>query len=592
MPHDVTLIATISVGFVLAFVFGYLAHRIHLPPLVGYLLAGAAISAYAPGFIADGAITAQLAEIGVMLLMFGVGLHFSTADLMAVRKIAVPGAMLQILIATILGAALAHFWGWSIGAGLVLGLSLSVASTVVLLKALEERNAVATPNGRIVVGWLIVEDLAMVLTLVLLPAFAQALGGEVPAGEGGAGGGSVLLNVVNTLVKVTAFVLILLFFGPRVMPWLLRQVARTGSRELFTLCVLALALGIAFGSAKFFDVSYALGAFFAGVVLSESELSHKAAANSLPLQDAFAVLFFVSVGMVFDSAILMQHPTKVLGVLILIIAGKSVIALGIVFALGFPLSTGLTAAAALAQVGEFSFILASLGITYKLLPPEGLSLILAGALLSITLNPLIFAAVDWICRRFRESPKWQRSFDQGRGNRFARLQADLDATRMLSEKKSAAHKTYTPVELVSHFPLFEGLTPEQREVLLLHFTTRRSQPGERVIRAGDKADMVYFISSGQVEVVPRGRHEKIKLGAGSYFGEMALLTGEPRSADVTALDFCKFLTLSRRDFRRFLKKHPSMRDQIVSLAAERGAMNRKLLEQTLTAETDPPVHAA
>ena len=507
MPHDVTLIATISVGFVLAFVFGYVAHRVHLPPLVGYLLAGAAISAYAPGFIADGAITAQLAEIGVMLLMFGVGLHFSTADLMAVRKIAVPGAMLQILIATILGAALAHFWGWSIGAGLVLGLSLSVASTVVLLKALEERNAVATPNGRIVVGWLIVEDLAMVLTLVLLPAFAQALGGEVPAGGSGADGGSVLLNVVNTLVKVAAFVLILLFFGPRVMPWLLRQVARTGSRELFTLCVLALALGIAFGSAKFFDVSYALGAFFAGVVLSESELSHKAAANSLPLQDAFAVLFFVSVGMVFDSAILMQHPTKVLGVLILIIAGKSVIALGIVFALGYPLSTGLTAAAALAQVGEFSFILASLGITYKLLPPEGLSLILAGSLLSITLNPLIFAAVDWICRRFRESPRWQRSFDQGRGNRFARLQADLDATRMLSEKKSAAHKTYTPVELVSHFPLFEGLTPEQREVLLLHFTTRRSQPGERVIRAGDKADMVYFISSGQVEVVPRGRHE-------------------------------------------------------------------------------------
>ncbi|MGH7944848.1 MAG: cation:proton antiporter [Opitutaceae bacterium] len=590
MPHDVTLIATISVGFVLAFVFGYLAHRIHLPPLVGYLIAGAVIGGITPGFVADAAITAQLAEIGVMLLMFGVGLHFSTADLMAVRRIAVPGALLQILIATVLGAGLAHFWGWSIGAGAVLGLSLSVASTVVLLKALEERNAVDTPNGRIVVGWLIVEDLAMVLTLVLLPAFAQALGGQVPDGHGHGGSGSVLMDVVNTLVKVSAFVLILLFLGPRVMPWLLRQVARTGSRELFTLCVLALALGIAFGSAKLFDVSYALGAFFAGVVLSESPLSHKAAANSLPLQDAFAVLFFVSVGMVFDPAILMQHPAKVLGVLTLIIAGKAMISMVIVLVMGYPLSTGLMAGAGLAQIGEFSFILAGLGITYKLLPPEGLSLILAGALLSITINPVIFSVVDWLSGRMQESPRWKRIFDASRGQRFARLQAELDATRLQFEKKSAAHKTFTPAELVSRFPLFAGLTPEQREVLLLHFTTRQCQPGERVIRAGDKADVVYFISSGEVEVVPRGRQEKIKLPAGSFFGEMALLTGEPRSADVTALDFCEFLMLSRRDFRRFLKKHPSMREQIVTLAAERGAMNRKLLEQSL-AETEPPVHA-
>jgi CPA2 family monovalent cation:H+ antiporter-2 len=591
MPHDVTLISTIAVGFVLAFVFGYGAQRLHLPPLVGYLLAGVAIGLFAPGAIADPHMTAQLAEIGVMLLMFGVGLHFSTADLMAVRRIAVPGAVLQILAATAIGAGMAHFWGWTFGAGLVLGLSLSVASTVVVLKALEERNGVSTPNGRITIGWLIVEDLAMVLTLVLLPAFAEALGGQVPAGSHGPGEGSLLLNLGNTAIKVTAFVLIVLFFGPRVMPWLLRQVARTGSRELFTLCVLAVSLGIAYGSAKLFDVSYALGAFFAGVVLSESDLSHKAAANSLPLQDAFAVLFFVSVGMVFDPTVLLLHPGKVASVVALIIIGKGLIALAIVAALRYPLGTGLTAAASLAQVGEFSFILGGLGVTYKLLPPEGLSLILAGALLSITLNPVVFALADRVGAFLTARPRWKRLHDVGAGPGFARLQAQLDATRMLQEKKAAAHKTFTPAELVSHFPLFSGLNAEQREVLLLHFNTRRVQPGERVIRAGDMADAMYFISSGEVEVVPRGRNEKIKLGAGSFFGEMALLTGQPRSADVTALDFCKFLTLSRRDFRRFVKLHPSMREQIVSLATERGAMNRKALEESL-AETDATVTAS
>jgi len=590
MPHDVTLIATIAVGFVLAFLFGYIAHHLRLPPLVGYLLAGVVIGGFSPGFVADAAMTAQLAEIGVMLLMFGVGLHFSTGDLLAVRRIAVPGAILQIVTATAIGTSLAMFWGWSFGAGLVLGLSLSVASTVVLLKALEELNAVATPNGRIAIGWLIVEDLAMVLALVLLPAFAPALGGYVPAETTSGGGGSLLLNLAITLLKVAAFVFIVLFFGPRVLPWLLRQVARTGSRELFTLCVLALALGIAFWSARFFDVSYALGAFFAGVVLSESDLSHKAAANSLPLQDAFAVLFFVSVGMVFDPAILVQHPAKVLCVLALIMGGKSLIAFAIVLTLGYPLSTGLMAAAALAQVGEFSFILAGLGISYKLLPPEGLSLILSGAILSISLNPIVFAAVEWLSSRMRASPRWKRRLDEGRGPYFARLQAELDSSRLLLEKKSAAHKTFTPAELVSHFPLFAGLSPDEREVLLLHFETRRGQPGDRVIRAGEKADAVYFISSGEVEVVPRGQQGKIKLGPGAFFGEMALLTGEPRSADVTALDFSKFLTLSRRDFHRFLRKHPSLREQIVTQATERGAMNRKFLEASLP-ETDLSANA-
>ena len=304
MPHDVTLIATIAVGFALAFIFGFIANRLGLSPLVGYLLAGVAIGPFTPGFVADGGLAGQLAEIGVMLLMFGVGLHFSVADLMAVRRIAVPGAIGQIVIATGLGAGITLAWGWSLGAGVVLGLSLSVASTVVLLKALEERNAVTTPNGRIAIGWLIVEDLAMVLALVLLPALAEALGGQAGVAAHGGLGQGLFVTLGVTLAKVAAFVAIALLVGPRVMPWVLRQVARTGSRELFTLCVLAVALGIAFGSAELFGVSFALGAFFAGMVLSESELSHKAATNSLPLQDAFAVLFFVSVGMLFDPSIL------------------------------------------------------------------------------------------------------------------------------------------------------------------------------------------------------------------------------------------------------------------------------------------------
>lgn len=581
MPHDVTLISTIAIGFVLAFAFGYTAQRFRLPPLVGYAIAGIIIGPFTPGFVADPAITGQLAEIGVMLLMFGVGLHFSLADLLAVRRIAIPGAIFQIALATLLGIALTHFWGWSLGAGLVLGLSLSVASTVVLLKALEERNAVSTPNGRIAVGWLIVEDLAMVLALVLLPAFAPALGGQVPDDGHGPAHASLLANLGDTAIKVSAFVLIVLFFGPRVMPWLLRQVARTGSRELFTLCVLAVSLGIAFGSAKLFDVSFALGAFFAGVVLSESDLSHRAAENSLPLQDAFAVLFFVSVGVLFDPSILINQPGHVAAVVALIIVGKAIIALGIVLALGYPLYTGLIAAASLAQIGEFSFILAGLGLSYQLLPAEGLSLVLAGALLSITLNPLAFACVDrlspWLASL--GGPRWKTLYFEGRGGRFARFQTELETARRLAAEKAAEHKTFSPEELVRQFPLFSTLTAEQRDVLLLHFETQRAKPGERVIRTGDHADSVYFICSGEVEVIPPRRKDKIKLGAGAFFGEMALLDGGNRSADVIALDYSKFLTLSRRDFLRFLKRYPSLREPIVALAQARGAMNRKFLEE-------------
>jgi len=577
MPHDVSLIATIAVGFALAFLLGFIAHRLRLPPLVGYLMGGVAMGRFTPGFVADSALVGQLAEIGVMLLMFGVGLHFSTGDLMAVRRIAIPGAIVQIVIATTIGACLATFWGWSLGAGLVLGLSLSVASTVVLLKALEERNGVSTPNGRIAIGWLIVEDLVMVMTLVLLPAFAEVLGGGGNTPAGAAADLGWLLGLGLTLLKVISFVAFVLIFGPRVMPWLLRQVARTGSRELFTLCVLAVALGIAFASARLFGVSFSLGAFFAGVVLTESDLSHKAAANSLPLQDAFAVLFFVSVGMLFDPSILITQPLRVAAVLLLILLGKSIAACAIVLLLGYPLSTALTVSAALAQIGEFSFILGGLGVSYNLLPAEGLSLILAGALLSISLNPLVFAGADALVGWIRKV-SWLRShLEDGRAAPFTRLQGELDAARVALEAKAAAHKSYSPDELAERFPLFAGLTREQRETLALHFQPRSAQPGERLIRVGDKADVVYFISTGEVEVVINGH--KTKMGPGDFFGEIALLSGRSRSADVIALDFCKFLTLSQRDFRELLRRYPGIRAPIAAVAKERGDTNRQFRER-------------
>lgn len=577
MPHDVSLIATIAVGFALAFLLGFVAHRLRLPPLVGYLLGGVVMARLIPGFAAESQLASQLAEIGVMLLMFGVGLHFSTGALMAVRRVAIPGAIAQILIATIIGTCMARFWGWSLGAGLVLGLSLSVASTVVLLKALEERNTVATANGRIAIGWLIVEDLVMVVTLVLLPALAEVLGGQSRAASSPASGDfSLLVSLGFTLLKVISFVALVLLVGPRVMPWLLRQVARTGSRELFTLCVLTLALGIAFASAKLFGVSFALGAFFAGVVLSESDLSHKAAANSLPLQDAFAVLFFVSVGMLFDPSILLTRPLMVAAVLLLILVGKSVAALAIVLVIGYPLSTALTVSAALAQIGEFSFILGGLGIAYGLLPSEGLSLILAGALLSISLNPLVFAGADAMIRQIQKPSRLRRRLEERGAATFARLQEELDAARVALEAKAAAHKTYGPDELVKRFPLFARLTLEQRETVALHFQPRSAQPGERIIRVGDKADVVYFISEGEVEVLVNGH--KIKMGPGDFFGEMALLSGQPRSADVTALDFCKFLTLGQRDFRELLRRYPGIRAPIAAVAKERGEANRQFTE--------------
>ena len=400
MHDQLPLITTLSVSLALALVLGFLASRLRLPALVGYLVAGIIVSPTTPGFVADVSIASQLAEIGVMLLMFGVGLHFSLADLMSVRKIAVPGAVVQMVAATMLGVAVSSWWGWSLGAGLIFGLSLSVASTVVLLRALEARNAIDTVNGRIAVGWLVVEDLAMVLVLVLLPPLAGALGGTATSVHPER---SIGADVAITLGQVGAFIALMLVVGRRVFPWVLWQVARTGSRELFTLCVIAVAVGIAYGSAKLFGVSFALGAFFAGMVMRESEFAHRAAEESLPLRDAFSVLFFVSVGMLFNPSILLEQPIKVLATVFIIVLGKSIAAGALVLLFRYPLSTAITVSASLAQIGEFSFILVGLGVSYGLLGIEGQNLVLAGALISIALNPLVFASVEplrrWLCKR-------------------------------------------------------------------------------------------------------------------------------------------------------------------------------------------------
>ncbi|WP_232628624.1 YbaL family putative K(+) efflux transporter [Methylobacterium sp. Leaf118] len=413
MQHATGLISIIALGLVCAFIGGMAAQRMRLPPLVGYLVAGIAIGPFTPGFVGDMEIAGQLAELGVILLMFGVGLHFSLKDLMAVRTIALPGAVVQIAAATAMGAGLAAAFGWGLGAGIVFGLALSVASTVVLLRALEGRGLLDSDKGRIAVGWLIVEDLAMVLALVLLPALAPSLGGVAPQGDGHGGAALGLWTTLGlTLAKVGVFIAVMLIGGRRLVPYLLGQAARTGSRELFTLAVLASAVGIAFASSELFGVSFALGAFFAGMVLAESDLSHQAAADSLPLQDAFAVLFFVSVGMLFDPGILIREPLSVLGVLGVIVVGKSLAAVAIVLAFGHPVGTALTIAASLAQIGEFSFILAGLGIALKLLPEQGRDLILGGALLSITLNPLFFALAERAGAWLGERPELRRRFER------------------------------------------------------------------------------------------------------------------------------------------------------------------------------------
>ena len=567
MPHDVALIALIAAGFVFAAIFGYLADRLHLPPLVGYLVAGVIIGSSTPGFVADVSLASQLAEIGVILLMFGVGLHFSAADLLAVRGVAIPGAIGQIAIATVLGVGLTSLWGWSFGAGVVFGLSLAVASTVVLLKALEERNLVSSTNGRVAVGWLIVEDLAMVLALVLLPAFAGVLGGHADAG-GHAASGSIWLTIGMTLLKVAAFAAVAVFIGPCVVPWLLTSVARTGSRELFTLSVLAIALGIAFGAAEIFGVSFALGAFFAGLVMSESHLSHRAAADSLPLQNAFSVLFFVSVGMLFDPTVLIREPLMIIGVLALIMLGKSLIAFGVVLLLRYPASIGFAVAAGLAQIGEFSFILAGLGVSLGLLTREGQDLILAGAILSITLNPLAFFATEKLEKwTFARSPFLANKYGMAKQDGLRR---QLTAINKQREERDRQHHLEIE-QLIETFPMFAELDDNEHEELLLLFRPRSASPGDRVIRTGDRGDSMFFIASGAVEV--QLEDDEIRLDAGAFFGEMALLTGARRTADVVAVDFCQLFVLDRRDFNLFMSRHPQLRAAVSRMARERQESN-------------------
>jgi monovalent cation:H+ antiporter-2, CPA2 family len=470
MDHSIPLITTLAAGFGLALVFGFIAARLKMPALVGYLLAGVLIGPGTPGFVADMKIAAELSEIGVMLLMFGVGLHFSLGDLLSVRKIAVPGAIVQIVVATAMGGTAALAWGWDWPAAIVFGLALSVASTVVLLKALERRGTVETGNGRIAIGWLIVEDLAMVLVLVLLPPLA----GLAAAGPG-ADATSLALALGKTVLQVAVFIALMLLVGRRVFPWILWQVTRTGSRELFTLCVVAAAVGIAYGSAQLFGVSFALGAFFAGMVLRESEFSHRAAEETLPLRDAFAVLFFVSVGMLFDPAVLVDHPLNVAVVVLVIIFGKSLAAALLVLLLRYPLGTALSVSASLAQIGEFSFILAGLGTSLGVLPPLGQSLVVAGALISIALNPLVFSLADSLERRLASR--------SGRARNLGRRDDPLAELPMSTDPKYLSGQ----IVLVGHGRVGKQIARDLRARGIPHVVVEESREAVEQLRAAGHA---------------------------------------------------------------------------------------------------------
>lgn len=421
MPHDVDLIILLAVGFGVALIFGYIAARLRLPPLIGYLIAGIIISPNTPGIEADIHLANQLAELGVMFLMFGVGMHFSLKDLLLVRRIALPGAILQIAVATLLGIGVSMLWGWSFGSALVFGLSLSCASTVVLLKALGDRGLLDSVNGKIAVGWLLVEDLVMVLVLVLLPATAVLLGGKAPAGANG----NIWLTLGITLLKVIGFIAFMLIVGKRVVPIIMQFVARLGSRELFTLTVVAAAVSIAYGSYAIFGVSMALGAFFAGMVVKESDFSHRAEEETLPLREIFSILFFVSVGMLFDPHILVESPLYILAVITIIMVGKTLAAMALVLFFRYPINTALTVGASLAQIGEFSFILATLGVSLGLLSLEAQNLILAGALFSITLNSFIFSAIEPVQRWIRERSHLARLLERS-GDPLAMLPDEVD----------------------------------------------------------------------------------------------------------------------------------------------------------------------
>lgn len=419
IQHDLPFLTTLAVGLSLAFACGLIACKFRLSPIIGYLVAGIIIGPYSPGFTADIKVAEELSEIGIVLLMFGVGLHFSLKDLLDVRKIAVPGAVTQIGATMLMGAGLGYVWGWPIQSGLLFGLALSVASTVVLLRALERHNLVQTIDGQIAIGWLIVEDLVMVLALVLIPALA-ALGGNTEALSDGAVHRPVWQELGIAIIKVGLFVSVMLMGGRRFLPWLLAYVAKVGSRELFTLAVFAAAIGVAFASAKLFDVSFALGAFFSGMMIKESNLNHEVADRALPFQDAFAVLFFVAVGMLFDPVVVFEKPLMVLLVAFIIMFGKSIAAFVIVFLSGYPLRTGLLVSAGLAQIGEFSFILVALGMTLDILPEDGRQYILAGALISIALNPVMFLAAQKIYKYVDNKPDLRQRFNMKR-DKLSRL---------------------------------------------------------------------------------------------------------------------------------------------------------------------------
>jgi CPA2 family monovalent cation:H+ antiporter-2 len=475
MPHDVSLITTIAAALGLALILGFLVSKIRLPPLVGYLIAGIVIGPHTRGFVADVELAGQLAEIGVMLLMFGVGMHFSLDDLASVRKIALPGAIVQTTVATVLATLTAMFWGWSFGSGLVFCLALSVASTVVLLRALESRGEVESVNGKIAVGWLIVEDLLTVLVLVILPPLAGVLGGN----SGGSGAGGLLATLGITFAKVGTFIVLMLVVGRRLFPRVLWMVAKTGSRELFTLAVVAAAVGVAYGAAALFGVSFALGAFFAGMMMRESELSHRAAEESLPLQDAFSVLFFVSVGMLFDPAVVSERPLEVLMVVAIVMIGKTLAAIGIVLVFRYPLNTALTVGAGLAQIGEFSFILAGLGVTLGLLPEEGRSLILAGSLISIALNPLVFSAIE-------------------PAQRWARARSDL--ARRLARSQDP----------LAELPMTTDLKLLTGQVVLVGY----GRVGRRIAEALGEKGIPYVVADSNREKVERLREQNIPAVSG------------------------------------------------------------------------------
>ena len=423
MPHDVDLIILLAVGFGMALIFGYIAARLRLPPLIGYLVAGIIISPNTPGVVGDMQLANQLAELGVMFLMFGVGMHFSLKDLLQVRRIALPGAILQIAVATLLGIAVSMYWGWSLGSAIVFGLSLSCASTVVLLKALGDRGLLDSVNGKIAVGWLLVEDLVMVLALVLLPATAVLLGGQALPGTDTSQ--SIWVTIGITLLKVTGFIAFMLIIGKRLVPMILQLVARLGSRELFTLTVVAAAVSIAYGSYAVFGVSMALGAFFAGMVVKESDFSHRAEEETLPLREIFSILFFVSVGMLFDPAISLAEPLRILAVVAIIMVGKTLAAIALVLFFRYPINTALTVGASLAQIGEFSFILATLGLSLGLLTQDAQNLILAGALFSITLNSFVFSAIEPAQRWIRERSHLARLLERS-GDPLAMLPDEMD----------------------------------------------------------------------------------------------------------------------------------------------------------------------